>query len=246
MFRRPSKDPSTRRTQSYTDVDLENSSSHSTSSNDHNINSTSISFRLMSLLKKQWQNFSDTNFAVCQESTEFVITHKPVLDREKLKLIRLGTFLETDVLCGTVTAIKVRKKYDGPKLNEQTFSPEWNQDAHNINELINQLNREINRENMIMQGDDFGGTDLYNPSPSSSSSSSNSINNLPNNETSFMSQFSNTSDEMIQMKIMTKDSFEKFKQNPKIVLKSPLHATIACVLMFAVIGFFSTIGAIFF
>lgn len=190
----------------------------------------------MSLLKKQWQNFSDTNFAICQESTDFVIAHKPEFDQEKLKLIRLGTFLETDVLCGTVTAIKARKKYDGPKLNERTFSPEWNQDAHNINELINNLNREINRENMIMQGDDYRAEEpiaLETHRP-------------PASESRFMSQFSNSSDEMIQMKVMTKDSFEKFKQDPQIVLKSPMHATVACIIIFAIIGLFSTIGAIFF
>jgi hypothetical protein len=236
MFRRPSKDPATRRTQSYTDVDLESNSTHS-SSHEYNINSTSISFRLMSLLKKQWQNFSDTNFAICQESTDFVIAHKPEFDQEKLKLIRLGTFLETDVLCGTVTAIKARKKYDGPKLNERTFSPEWNQDAHNINELINNLNREINRENMIMQGDDYRAEET---------SIGLESHRLPASESRFMSQFSNSSDEMIQMKVMTKDSFEKFKQDPQIVLKSPMHATVACIIIFAIIGLFSTIGAIFF
>lgn len=194
----------------------------------------------MSLLKKQWQNFSDTNFAICQESTDFVIKHKPEFDREKLKLIRLGSFLETDVLCGTVTAIKTRRVYDGPKLNEHTFSPEWNQDAHHINELISNLNREVNRENMIMQGD----IDYH--AETAAQSSSASPPSPPPIESSFMSQFSSSSDEMTQMKVMTKDSFEKFKQNPNIVFKSPAHTAIACVLIFAMIGFFSTIGFIFF
>mmetsp|Transcript_23843 Transcript_23843/g.40580 ORF Transcript_23843/g.40580 Transcript_23843/m.40580 type:complete len:240 (-) Transcript_23843:13-732(-) len=239
MLRRPSKDPATRRTLSYTDVDLENNSSHSTSSHEYNINSTSISFKLMSLLKKQWQNFSDTNFAICQESTDFVIAHKPEFDQEKLKLIRLGSFLETDVLCGTVTAIKTRKKYDGPKLSENTFSPEWNQDARNINELIKSLNREINRENLIMHGDDI-------PLASPSSSSVPVSTSPPLSESPFMSQFSSSSDEMIQMKVMTQESFDRFKRNPQIVLQSPMHAAVACVMVFAVIGLFSTLGAIFF
>jgi hypothetical protein len=246
MFRRPSKDPKTRRTQSYTDVDLE-SSTHS-SSHEYNINSTSISFRLMSLLKKQWQNFSDTNFAICQESTDFVISNKPEFDKEKLKLIRLGSFLETDVLCGTVTAIKTRNTYDGPKFSERTFSPEWNQDSHTINELINKLNREINRENMIMQGNDFQvqQSPLAVGSVGSSPASPPSAGSEAVESGSFMSQFSTSSDEMIQMKVMTQDSFEKFRRNPKFVLKSPAHTAIACILVFAIIGFFSTIGFIFF
>jgi hypothetical protein len=196
----------------------------------------------MSLLKKQWQNFSDTNFAICQESTDFVIAHKPEFDQEKLKLIRLGTFLETDVLCGTVTAIKERKSYGGPKLNENTFSPEWNQDAHVINSLIGSLNREINRENMIMQGNDLSCTEE--PSRASTSFSSSPSPSLTLNN--FMSQFSDSSDEMIQMKVITRASFEKFKNNPKIVFKSPMHAAITCTLIFAAIGLLSTIGFIFF
>lgn len=237
MFRRPSKDPTTRRSQSYTDVDLENNSGHS-SSHEYNINSTSVSFRLMSLLKKQWQNFSDTNFAICQESTDFVVAHKPEFDKEKLKLIRLGSFLETDVLCGTVTAIKTRRIYDGPKLNERTFSPEWNQDAHNINELIITLNREINRENMLMQGSDFTVEPKTKISPPSSSHTA------PRG--SYMSQFTTSSDEMTQMKVMTQEAYDTFKQNPQQFFRSPKHTAVACLIVFAAIGLCSTVGLILF
>ena len=233
-MRRPSKDPTTRRTHSYTDVDVESKGNGQLNNSGHdNFSDTSTSFRLMSLLKKQWQNFSDVNFAICQESTDFVIAHKPEFDKEKLKLIKLSSFLETDVLCGTVTAIKTRKIYDGPKLNDHTFSPEWNQDAKVINELISALNRDINRENMFVQGDDFQVESYDMPST------------VPATESLFGSSL-NSSDEMTQMKIMTTASIEKIRQNPKIVFKSPTHAVVVAVLFFALVGIISTIHFIFF
>lgn len=64
MLRRPVKQE---RQYSYTDIDVESAGDFSSAS--YGTSSSTIAFKLTGLLKKQWQSFTDTNFAICQEST---------------------------------------------------------------------------------------------------------------------------------------------------------------------------------
>lgn len=222
MLRRPVK--TEQKQYSYTDIDVEaGAPSHHSSSS---ASSATIAFKLTGMLKKQWQSFTDTNFAICQESTDFVVQHKPAFDKEKLKLIQLSTFIENDITCGTVTAIKTRSQYDGPMLNDQTFSPDWNQDARKINELIELLNRQIARENLLRGSSSLSlasFTSCFSPPPSSSSEENNEgLRPMPID---------------VSQKTVT-----AFASNPRLFFQSPLHMALLCVLCLAVIGLFSTVS----
>ena len=218
MLRRPVKQE--KKYSSYTDIDVESSGDKDPCSPFGSCSSSTIAFKLTGLLKKQWQSFSDTNFAICQESTEFVVQHKPTFDKEKLKLIQLSTFIENDITCGTVTAIKDRSQYDGPLLDDQTFSPEWNQDARKINELVTELNRQIVRENLL---NNKGGSFAI-PSITSCFTSDDNMSPMPI--------------EMSQRTVMS------FAQNPRLFLQSPMHAFILCILVFALIGLCVTLSVV--
>lgn len=69
MLRRPVKQE---KQYSYTDIDVESAGDGDVSSPFGSCSSSTIAFRLTAQLKKQWQSFTDTNFAICQESTDFV------------------------------------------------------------------------------------------------------------------------------------------------------------------------------
>lgn len=224
MLRRPVRQE---KQYSYTDIDIE--AAKDPSSPYGSTSSSTIAFKLSGLLKKQWQNFSDTNFAICQEPTEFVVEHKPIFDKEKLKLIQLSTFIEKDITCGTVTAIKSRSQYDGPFLNDQTFSPDWNQDSKKINDLIHELNKQIVRENLLSSS--YGAPISSITSCFSSNTPNESVKNDAN---------------MTPMPIeMSQKTFTTLLNNPMLFLQSPWHIALLCVLCFAVIGLFATLSLLF-
>mmetsp|Transcript_8298 Transcript_8298/g.15641 ORF Transcript_8298/g.15641 Transcript_8298/m.15641 type:complete len:309 (-) Transcript_8298:119-1045(-) len=229
MLRRPVKQE---KPYSYTDIDVESGVDGDPSSPYGSASSSTIGFKLTGLLKKQWQSFTDTNFAICQESTEFVVEHKPVFDKEKLKLIQLSTFIENDITCGTVTAIKTRSQYDGPLLNDQTFSPDWNQDARKINDLIETLNRQVARENLL-RGDNSSlslssFTSCFSPPPSTSR------------------QGGADRDDMRPMPVeVSQKTVVAFASNPLLFFQSPLHIALLCVLCLAAVGLFSTLSLVF-
>jgi hypothetical protein len=228
MLRRPVKHE--KLYNSYTDIDVESGGDRDPSSPYGSCSSSTIAFKLTGLMKKQWNSFTDTNFAICQESTDFVVEHKPTFDKEKLKLIQMSTFIENDITCGTVTAIKTRSKYDGPLLNDQTFSPDWNNDARKINELIEVLNRQIARENLLRSGSSLsiasfasclGGAD---PSSSSGGGGGDSGGLSP-----------------MPIEVSHK-TVAAFASNPRLFLQSPLHVALLGVLLFAVVGLLATIS----
>lgn len=224
MLRRPVKQE---KPYSYTDIDVESGGDGDLSSPFGSASSSTIGFKLTGLLKKQWQSFTDTNFAICQESTDFVVEHKPVFDKEKLKLIQLSTFIENDITCGTVTAIKTRSQYDGPLLNDQTFSPDWNQDARKINDLIETLNRQVAREHLL-RGDNSLSlstfTSCFSPPPSSSGHGIDK-------------------EDMRPMPVeVSQKTFVAFARNPLLFFQSPLHIALLCVLCLAAVGLFSTLS----
>lgn len=226
MLRRPVKPE---KQYSYTDIDVESGVDDDPSSPYGSVSSSTIGFKLTGLLKKQWQSFTDTNFAICQESTDFVVEHKPVFDKEKLKLIQLSTFIENDITCGTVTAIKTRSQYDGPMLNDQTFSPDWNQDARKINDLIEMLNRQVAREHLL-QGDNglslSSFTSCFSPSPSSS-------------------RHGIDREDMRPMPVeVSQKTVVAFASNPLLFFQSPLHIALLCVLCLAAVGLFSTLSLV--
>lgn len=222
MLRRPVKQE---KQYSYTDIDVESNGDRDTSSPFGSCSSSTIAFKLTGLLKKQWQSFTDTNFAICQESTEFVVEHKPTFDKEKLKLIQLSTWIEQDITCGTVTAIKTRSQYDGPLLNDQTFSPDWNQDARKINELMEELNRQIVRENLL--------------SGSGSRLSLTAFTSCFSRQAVPGSQGGNRDrdSDMRPMPIeVSRETVSAFVRDPRLFLQSPLHLALLCVLGFALVG----------
>lgn len=223
MLRRPINKVKEEKNYSYTDIDVESGGDSGSSC------STTIAFKLTGLLKKQWQSFTDTNFAICQESTDFVVANKPTFDKEKLKLIQLSTFIESDITCGTVTAFRARSRYEGPLLNNNTFSPDWNQDSQKINELVAELNRQIERDNLLA---------------SSGSSLSAS--------TAFTSCFGGPAirggrdrdrDDMRPMPLdVSQKTVAAFVRNPRLFFQTPLHVALLCVLCLAAVGLVSTLS----
>lgn len=167
-----------------------------------------------------------------------VVAHKPTFDKEKLKLIQLSTWIEQDITCGTITAIKTRSQYDGPLLNDQTFSPDWNQDARRINELVEELSRQIAREHLLS---------------SSGSSSRLSLASLTSCFSGGGSSMSATGGggsggdrdrdggNMRAMPVqVSHETVTAFARNPRLFLQSPLHLALLCVLCFALVGLLVT------
>jgi hypothetical protein len=109
-------------------------------------------FKLKSVIQKAWATLEEANAEICQRDTGFVLAHKPVFDNQKLTMTRIDTFVENDIQCGTLLAIKQRQPFDGDfALNADTPFPEWNQTATNINKLLGEINATIRAEVKIQQ-----------------------------------------------------------------------------------------------
>lgn len=146
----------------------------------------------------------------------------------------MSTFIENDITCGTVTAIKRRSQYDGPLLNDLTFSPDWNADARKINEMISELNRQIERENLLLgSGRRLSLSSLTSCFSGGTSSSRDADNGGGGNA-------------MRPMPIeVSRETVTAFARNPRLFLQSPLHLALLGVLCFALIGLLVTLSLVF-
>lgn len=110
-------------------------------------------FKLIQSTQRLWKLWNDITYSICQEPTHFVLANKPVFDKEKLVLISIGTFAENDLATGRATEKSHSKKssrqrYDGQLLNIKTFSNEWNKQAKEVNIILEDINKEVFRQNV--------------------------------------------------------------------------------------------------
>ncbi len=104
--------------------------------------------QLINFLNKQHVLIEECNKIICQETTKFILKNKPIFDAEKLKLYKLETIKTQLINIGmrkiySIEYIVIDDKY---RLDENTFSKCWNDNAKKINALVNKC-VDINNRN---------------------------------------------------------------------------------------------------
>lgn len=91
-------------------------------------------------LKKEWESVS---INICLSDFSVVAKHKPIMDKEKEKIMLLKCNVEKFYLCGTSISMKKydRKMIEGfsTRFNEDTISSDWNNISKKINNTLNKL-----------------------------------------------------------------------------------------------------------
>jgi hypothetical protein len=106
--------------------------------------------QLINLLAKQNVLLGECNNIICQDATKFVLKNKPIFDAEKIKLMRLDTIKTklVDIGLHKIYSIEHIAIDNKSRLNENTFSKEWNENAKKINELVDTCIDHNNRYHM--------------------------------------------------------------------------------------------------
>ena len=107
-------------------------------------------FQLKVLVKKAWTVLNDVNSYICNQSSHYILSTKPIFDKQKLCLVFIDSFIEKDLNCGTILEIRERQPFDiENELAANTDFPEWNELAGKINQVIHEINSTIEAELQI-------------------------------------------------------------------------------------------------
>lgn len=106
--------------------------------------------RLISLMNKQEKLLQNINMFICNESRNFVMKHKHIFDKEKLKLIQIKGIIDNILKCGLRIRIKQVKIDDINYLNEQTFDEEWNELSREINIILAKVKKTYDKESCVI------------------------------------------------------------------------------------------------
>lgn len=107
-------------------------------------------FRLKSLMSKTWKCLMDVNMIICQNDIGLILKQKPIFDEQKLRMIRIDAFVERDIQCGTLLAIRQRNPFEHDcRLCTDSQFNEWNELAIAVNTLLDEINATICAELQI-------------------------------------------------------------------------------------------------